>query len=163
MITISWPKRAVTVAVVWLFAWFLTGLGPQAPSPLILGGIVVAVFMLLWLWTDSFRVTDPVSWTPPAATYVGQRGVDHRVQRTAALLASGRHHANVAAEVHSTLVGVVDDLLINKYGVARTTDPALARTILGDRLWDFVSRPSRHRLSGYRAYLGDLLTDIETL
>ncbi|MGI8577853.1 MAG: hypothetical protein ACR2KG_08015 [Nocardioidaceae bacterium] len=151
------------MCVVWLVAWLSTTLGANAPSPLILGGIVVTIFMALWLWTDTFRVTDSSSWAPPSPSFVGQRGVDHRVQRLTGLLASGRYQANVAAEVHSSLVKIVDELLETRHGVQRAADPVAARAILGDQLWGYVSRPARQRLTGYRTYLAELLTEIEAL
>jgi hypothetical protein len=49
-----------------------------------------------------------------------------------------------ARTVQPRLVGIIDERLRQRHGIARSTDPARARALLGEPLWKFVTvRPQR--------------------
>lgn len=47
-----------------------------------------------------------------------------------------------ARTVQPRMVGIIDERLRQRHGVARSTDPARARALLGEPLWMFVTVPA---------------------
>jgi len=122
-------------------------LGP--PYPLVLavclGAVLVrqaagAVAEPRWLKTASVvRAPSPERAITPGGWHTGQDGVRDAVQRWARRLDWGASNADRFSSTVVTRLGqLTDEVLRQRHGLTRATDPARARELLGPQVWKLL-------------------------
>ncbi len=143
-----------------LVAWGFTAWVGLRPRPLLV--VVATVSCSLFAGLVSMlqtRVT-PISWSAPRPAVRPRYGLDPRFSRLSQALRENREPDALAAQLHTTLVRVIDDRLASHHGLDRGAQPEQARALLGPELSAYVSTPYP-RTS--RRHLNDLLSRIEAL
>ncbi len=149
-------KTGLVVAAVCGPVWFLLhAVGIDVPYPLlVMIGITGRALQQLLRYIAPRRL--PLTLTRPSAELVSEDQATGAAQ-DGLYLATARWDTRLswvrgdrgqfARTVQPKLIEIVDERLWLKHGISRRTDPARARTLLGEQLWAFVTQPVPKNLS----------------
>ncbi len=133
-----WGGRVLVAALAWGLLLGYAALSERPARPVALGTAVVAVLAIGWLIADTFLLDPPPRWElyRPSNAW---RTHDPRFARLSQQVAEATDQRTACAAIHASLVGVADRLLLDKYGIERSTDPAAARRVLGEPLTSYLN------------------------
>ena len=138
----------------------ITGMGPDL---LLVTALLATIGGGAWVLATTADAVPPP--TPPVAAprSTSRQRNERRVERTRTSLAYGRTDGRSRERLHDGLVAIVDDQLRAVHEIDRATDPAAARSVLGDDLSDFVESTDPPPALSRPGDLDRLLTRIEQL
>ena len=138
----------------------VTGTGPDL---LLVAGLGCLIGAAGWCAVDLHAAAVEADPLPVAHRTPPPTGVDRRVRLLSTGLRFDKHSDHSAKRVRDSLVELVDDQLVAKYGVDRTVDPAAAERILGPQLFRLVDDPDSARSVARPKNLTHIVTLIERL
>lgn len=160
---LAWRRPVLAIVTATAFvvlAMVLTGMGPRLPLTLALGGLIGTT---IWLTTAlGAAATTAQPWAAPRTITPTATRSSIQVSALRARLAHGRHGAGVE-RVHELLVELLDDQLAAVHGVDRHRDPAAARAILGDELFELAADPAAARALNRRRVVERVVSRIEAI
>ncbi len=160
MMESSWLRR-ILYGLVWgLVAWGFTAWVGLRPRSLLVVIVTVSCALFVGLMSVLLTRVTAISWSAPRRQVRPRYGLDPRFSRLSRALSENRDPDVLAAQLHATLVRVIDDRLVSHHGIDRTAAPEQAHALLGAELTAYVAAP-RPRSS--RKHLHDLLSRIEAL
>lgn len=127
-----------------------------------LAAATAAVFTVGWLCADAYQHAEKPEWTlyhGPAT----ERTFDPRFSRLSQQLDENTDRAAASTALHADLTAVADRVLRDKYDVDRHLQPAVARDILGDRVWTYVGDAPVNDRVVFTPLLFDVLDRLESL
>lgn len=157
-----WRLRLLYALCTWLLGWVVLAALGTHPQPVLLALATVSGYAVGGAILDAQGLTDRADWVPPHRAKPRQWGIDPRFSRLSQSFHDGTDPQVVAERVHTSLLQVVDGLLLSRHSIDRQEDPQAARDILGDEVVDYLERPPRYR-RGLFQQLPSLLTRIESL
>lgn len=151
--------RLLTFVAVWVVLSTMLLAASADPALLVIGGIVASALAGLFVIADSNWLTEPPVWSGrrrPAAsdTPSDPLGEDLRRHSRAAV------HTD-STVVHARLLGILDDAVLDRYEIDRTTHPSAADPRLTPALRRLATGPSRR--IGSTGELRQIINDIENL
>jgi hypothetical protein len=155
-------KRSALALVAAVALWAAAAWIGLRPRPVLLVLTVVAAFVCTWLIEDLGAESHDLDLAAPRRRVVPRWGLDPRFSRLAAALRPPHDAHLVAAQVHATLVPIVDERLLARHGIDRAAEPERARALMDPKLTAYVENPPQPRRSQL-AYLSDIITRIEDL
>lgn len=157
-----WRSRILVAGCTWLAMWGFTTLRGSNPQPWLLALVAVAAVAVGGVVIDARAAVSAADWRPAHRANPRQWGLDPRFSRLSRSFTDGTDPQLVADQVHASLCGVVDGLLIARHGIDRQQAPEAARGVLGDDVADYLNGPA-HYSRGYFEKLPSLLTAMEAL
>ena len=155
-----WRRRAIVAVVVWgLTVGLLAAIGMR-PSPVPLAGVTLCVAAVTWLLLDLGDIASPASWY--AASDAGGTGLGADARLRALHRQLLRDPSRGGGELHTLLVGLIDDRVQTEHAIARRTNPTAAAAILGESLTAFAGGPPMSDLTD-PTVLSAILARIEAL
>lgn len=157
MINSRWGWRALGYLAVCAGLAATAYLGAEF-HPVELAATALAVCALAWMSTDLANQLFPARWEGAPSRSEMNRGRDFRLAYLTRLL--GEDDLTL---VHKSFVAITDAILVSRFGVSLTSDPAGARALLGEPLHDFVTRAPVASPYDYHRRLPEALTRLEEL
>ena len=155
-----WLRRTAYGLVWGLVAWGFTAWVGLRPRSLLVVVATVSCALFVGLLSELHTRVAAISWSAPRRQVRPRYGLDPRFSRLSQSLIENRDPDVLAAQLHATLVRVIDDRLVSHHGIDRTAQPEQAYALLGAELTAYVNTP-RPRSS--RKHLHELLSRIEAL
>lgn len=152
-----WGWRIIVLMLVTLALGGTRAAGAQF-DPVELVAVALVTSTLWWLSTDLANQLYVARWEGAPSRSQMNRGRDFRLAYLTRLLGEDDLRA-----AHGVLLGIVDRILLSRYGVARASQPGRAREVLGDRLYDFLVHAPVHSPYDYHRRLPDALARLEEL
>jgi hypothetical protein len=159
----KWAWRVVGAFSVWVLLVGLARTLDSRPDILLVGLTVAAATAVLWLCVDALAETESPGWELLDDEPVRPPGQDTRLAALTRLI-SGHLDGRRADEgqLHRQLVGLVDQRLMERYGVSWRVDPERARDLLEPELVALAEESPPHpRMT--RRQIDVLLNRIEGL
>jgi len=156
----QWVRRLTYGLLAGLVGWGFTAWVGLRPQPLLVILATVTCVTFGALVTHVHAGVETISWSAPRRSARPRYGLDPRFSRLSQDLSENRDPQVLAAQLHTTLVRVIDDRLSAHHGIDRTAHPEQAHAVLGTVLAAYAATPAA-RTS--RRQLSDLLTRIEAL
>jgi hypothetical protein len=130
-----WVWRVVGAFVVWALLVGLARTLDSRPDVLLVGLTIAAATAVLWLCVDALAETESPRWELLDDEPVRPPGQDTR-QAALTRLISGHLDGRRPDDglLHRQLVGLVDQRLMERYGVSWRVDPERARALLEPEL-----------------------------
>jgi hypothetical protein len=158
-----WAWRVGGAFLVWVLLVGLARTLGSRPDILLVGLTVAAATAVLWLCTDAVAETESPRWELLDDESIRPPGQDVRFAALTRLIAGhldGRRPDD--GLLHRQLVGLVDQRLMERYGVSWRVDPDRARALLEPELVALAAEPPPHpRMT--RRQIDVLLNRIEGL
>ncbi len=154
-----WLRRTAYGILSGLVAWGFTAWVGLRPRPLLVVIAVVSCALFVGLLSVLLPRVTAISWSAPRRQVLPRYGLDPRFSRLSQALIENRDPDALTAQLHATLVRVIDDRLVSHHGIDRTVQPEQAYALLGAELTAYVAAPR----PGSRKHLHELLARIEAL
>lgn len=157
-----WVRRIGWAVFWWAFMCGVLQREGLSPRPLLLAGLIAALWCAAWLVIDGIRLSEPANWHNTDARIARPPGVDTRIVTLAARISEIPVSIPSRVYLHQLLMDLADERLLSLHGIDRQLDPAGALAALGPELSDYIAiADPGAALSEERMSL--LLTRIESL
>lgn len=157
-----WVKRGLVALCAWAGTFGFAVLTDRHPHPVALAAATTAVLTVGWLCADAYQHAENADWSLYRAP-APERTFDPRFSRLSQELDEDTDREAASIALHADLTAVADRILLDKYDVDRQSQPAVARDILGDRVWAYVDVPPSNDRVVFTPLLFDVLDRLESL
>lgn len=160
----SWRGRIGLAAGITVAAYVVLSLAGDGLDPVRAAVVAVLCASVCWFAVDLVaEVETRTTGTADAPAAGPRRGFDARTSRLSRRLGEIGRPGFDESPLYRELVELADERLVRRRDVDRDAEPDRARRIMGPRLAEFVDRKPPDRQFARRAYLEQIVREIEEL